>query len=88
MRSFDVVGWQPQYPTEARQYVNACQHTYREARAVLLDEVRTARLMQRAGGRRVSAIYAADLKRAQWDMALQRAIFWRACNQLQVASVG
>lgn len=83
---FDVVGSQPQYPCEAREAAHC--HEYREARSVLLDEARTARLMQRAAGRRVSTLYAKDLRRVQRDMVLERAIFWRACNLMAIPGIG
>lgn len=75
---FDVVAVQPQYPIEAREYVREHRYAYRQARSVLLDEARTARLMYKASGRRVSAVYGKDLKRIQADMALERAILTKA----------
>jgi hypothetical protein len=63
-----------QYPTEAREAVAMARHKYREARPVLLDEARTARLLRGRCGRRVSTVYGKDLKRIQADMVLERAI--------------
>lgn len=67
----------PQYPQEAREDFGRQYHEYKEHRRVLLDEVRTARLMARASGRRVARLYALDLDHARRDMVLERARFWR-----------
>ncbi|HEY6019364.1 MAG TPA: hypothetical protein VIY48_05495 [Candidatus Paceibacterota bacterium] len=63
-----------QYPLEARAELQLAIRKYRERRTVLLDGARTARLLMRSSGRRVCPLYERDLKRAQYAMALERAI--------------
>jgi hypothetical protein len=84
MRSFDVVADQPQYPCEAREIVTNRCHAYRGARTVLLDEARTARLLLLSSGRRLSPLYGRDLERVHRDMALERAIYWKARHEYGV----
>lgn len=77
MYDFEEALTEPQYPKEARTDYELARYAYRDARPVLLDEARTARLLARTSGRRISPLYRNDVKRVQRDMVLERAIYWR-----------
>lgn len=75
---YHMLGIMPQEPREAREQYCRAHYLYTQERETRLDECRTARLMARTSGRRLCPLYLKDLKRAQRDMVLSRAVYYRA----------